>query len=341
VNDRLDREEVLDGQQRLRAIYEFVKNLFPIDGKLKPYDYAIQSLDGMYFRDLPTEFRARINRFTLITVRLRDYKPEEPGELFFRLNQLTALTAAEQRNALFGEARDQIRSLSEYLEEVVTDPRAIGFSNARMNYDDVLSRLAISLEAGNLAEKISASRLEDRYRTGEAFPPFVYEHIKHSLFTFGTSVRHVHAKLKFNKATLFSWLYYICDNEWTSGRGHRALPTFIESFELARYRSPSEALDGSDANYAFHLRRAAYFLIQIFNDRSTARVNDVSSVLLRDLCLNAAAAWYGPADINSHPGLLLKKAHLDELRTVLSNSPTEMIESTMEEFLSVSRWGQR
>ena len=46
-------EEVLDGQQRLVAIRDFCNGLFPIDGRIKPYDSAIYDLHGCYFDDLP------------------------------------------------------------------------------------------------------------------------------------------------------------------------------------------------------------------------------------------------------------------------------------------------
>jgi hypothetical protein len=145
VNDALDKEEVLDGQQRIRSIIEFMRDQFAVDGNIEPHDENIVRLDGLTYSSLPDQVRSKFRRFAITTVRLRDYRPEEPGELFFRLNQLTALTAAEQRNALIGEPRNQIRVLSDALEERVGD-RKLGFSNARMNYDDVLSRLAMALE---------------------------------------------------------------------------------------------------------------------------------------------------------------------------------------------------
>ena len=65
-------------------------------------------------------------------------RPEEPGELFYRLNQLTNLTAAEQRNAFFGPVRKQIKDLVQLIKTRPDFERRIGFSNARMSYDDVL-----------------------------------------------------------------------------------------------------------------------------------------------------------------------------------------------------------
>jgi hypothetical protein len=112
INDALDKEEVLDGQQRIRSIIEFMNDEFTVDGKIAPSDKTIIKLDGLKYSELPGQVQSKFKRFTITTVRLRDYKPEEPGELFFRLNQLTSLTAAEQRNALIGRPRNQIKTLN-------------------------------------------------------------------------------------------------------------------------------------------------------------------------------------------------------------------------------------
>ena len=64
VNDDLDKEEVLDGQQRIRAILSFMDDHFSIDGALEPPDGRILDLDGMRYSDLPARVRARFNNFS-------------------------------------------------------------------------------------------------------------------------------------------------------------------------------------------------------------------------------------------------------------------------------------
>src|ERR1035441_7390934 len=51
------KQDILDGQQRLVAIRDFVDNQFAVDGRIEPIDPSIQALDGKYFRDLPEAFR--------------------------------------------------------------------------------------------------------------------------------------------------------------------------------------------------------------------------------------------------------------------------------------------
>jgi hypothetical protein len=103
------KQEVLDGQQRLVSIRDFADNLFTVDGFIEPLDAKVKSLHGLYYRDLPDWARRLFDQFTIRVFRITDYEPDEPGELFYRLNRITNLTAAEQRNAFFGPVRKQVR----------------------------------------------------------------------------------------------------------------------------------------------------------------------------------------------------------------------------------------
>jgi hypothetical protein len=125
------KQEVLDGQQRLVAIRDFVHGVIKVDGSTEPHDPAIERLSDLTYGQLPADVKRAFDQFTIRVFRLTDYKPGEPGELFFRLNQMTYLTAAEQRNAFFGPVREQVRSLVDQFE---SSPAAslIGFSNRRM-----------------------------------------------------------------------------------------------------------------------------------------------------------------------------------------------------------------
>src|SRR5262245_8451711 len=81
------KQEVLDGQQRLVAIRDFVDGKIKVDGKIEPLDSEISDADGCTYESLSEKLRRQFDQFTIRIFRLVDYKPEEPGELFFRLNQ--------------------------------------------------------------------------------------------------------------------------------------------------------------------------------------------------------------------------------------------------------------
>jgi hypothetical protein len=105
--------DVLDGQQRLAAIRDFIQNHFSIDGHLSPPDDRIRNLHGMYHKRLHQREKRLMDQYTLRCFKLTDYEPDEPSELFYRLNQPSMLTAGEQRNAFYGPARAQLKDLVE------------------------------------------------------------------------------------------------------------------------------------------------------------------------------------------------------------------------------------
>lgn len=334
VNDDYDREEILDGQQRLRTIISFMKNEFTVDGRIDPEDPAISALHGLTYEALPTPVRSRFRRFSINTVRLRDYRPSEPGELFFRLNQLTALTAAEQRNALIGAPRNQIRDLAIEFERSLWGT-SIGFSNARMNYDDTFSRLALTLEHRSLSAKISAVSLEKRYREGDPFSNEIVEDIHKALSIISEGVNYSGARVRLNKASLFSWLFFIVDNRLYEPEHRLEFIMFFEMFEIAKEYGTSftDHLNvGSQSFMAHPINRE---VLSIFGDRSSSRVNDVTSVLLRDLCLNVAA--YGTA-LAQVVAPRLEAADLNAVVKRLMVMPTDVADRTVAETVLAKRW---
>ena len=210
------RQEVLDGQQRLVAIRDFVDGQLKVDGNIEPVSDEILELDGLTYAELPDDVARKFDRFTIRVYRLTDFEPSEPGELFFRLNQPTSLTAAEQRNAFFGPARQQVKDLVSSLEELGLGKSVLGFSNSRMAYDDVIARVCLTLERQTLEEKITAGQLTNRYRSEEPFSEEVYERSERAIARFGSASSTAGTDLRFNKATLYSWLCAFGVEGWRS-----------------------------------------------------------------------------------------------------------------------------
>ena len=340
VNEELDREEILDGQQRLRSIIDFMDDDFRIDGRIQPFDEEIEALNGMFYSQLPDRIKARFRRFTITTVRLRDFRPEEPGELFFRLNQLTALTSAEQRNALFGTPRNQIKTIVKDFERR-TENISIGFTNSRMNYDDTVARVALTLELGSLSERVTASRLEQRYRLGDPFSPLITDQLQGALRVLSEIMVEKNLRTRLNKGSLFSWLYfYVYYSFGESGDLAFAFDDFFPAFESTRLGL---------GNYpAFKLRltgradaETLELITSIFNDRSSSRVNDTSSVLLRDLCLvvSFASAFPNVAYASEHFGV--RQEAIDRALRRLERFPSDVAERTIAESALARMWEAR
>ena len=269
-------QEVLDGQQRLAAIRDFVRNEFAIDGHIEPIDPDIVALDKRKYRDLPENVRRQFDRFTIRTFLLTDYRPEEPGELFFRLNQISSLTSAEQRNAFYGVARDQVRSIVDYMSSQIGEER-IGFSNKRMAYDDVVSKFLYHWEVGSIAIRTSSGELSERFRKDKAFSPSYVDRAKESVDLIFSAYDGQKSHYRLNKAILLSLMLFVSRTDID------ALYSDIQNFlrHFVRSARPDELLDEPDNLKEQLLREFA----KVFTDRASFRVSDVSSVVARDFAL--------------------------------------------------------
>ncbi|MCG2802169.1 MAG: DUF262 domain-containing protein, partial [Cellulomonas sp.] len=284
--------DVLDGQQRLTALRDFTAGRFPIDGRIEPADVAIRALHGMRYEDLPPGVRERFDAFSIRVLELHDFRPGEPHELFFRLNQPTSLTEAEKRNAFVGGARDQVRELVRFAADCGMVPERIGFSNSRLAYDDLVARFVLTLEQRNLVEKITAQRITLRYRDEGGFGSELISTAQRVLeYFFRLPVLDdVELRIRPNKATIHTWLCMAAELDRRSELEAAAsdLHSTIGRVEISR------------AVRDFSADGPAGAALSVFHDRSTARVADVSSVVLRDL-----VGWMvlarGPQSLRWHP----------------------------------------
>ncbi|TDC54828.1 DUF262 domain-containing protein [Actinomadura sp. KC345] len=266
--------DVLDGQQRLTSIRDFMQGSFPVDATIEPIVPGFEAYDGLRYGQLPEGLRDEFESFAIRIFELHDYTPEEPHELFFRLNQPMTLTEAEKRNAFIGPARNQVKELVEWAKPLGMNPDSLGFSNARMAYDDLISRFLLVLEQGTLTEKVTALRITTRYRKHEPFKEETILRARTALnFYLNLPIHEQPVNLKPNKATIHTWLCMaakLAKEGLLDSCGEYLAKTVqeVESWRVQRTRD----IDATSA-----IPRA------IFHDRATSRVADVSSVVLRDM----------------------------------------------------------
>jgi hypothetical protein len=277
--------DVLDGQQRLVAIRDFVDGKFAIDGTSPPYDPEILALDGLRYSQLPPRWKKRFDQFTIRVFRIIDFKTDEPAELFYRLNQPVALTSAEQRNAFFGPVRTQVKSLVDELKTV-----DVGFSNSRMALDDVVARVCICIERRSIDEKITATLLSDRFRSTVAFPESTISACERGIRCLAESRSNWDYKPKFNKATLFSWLLVSSTiSRFFESEASRILGDTISTVELLKIVIGDEfEASHTNATFLFELSIPPPHLAalgRLYFDRSSSRVSDASSVATRDIVI--------------------------------------------------------
>jgi hypothetical protein len=328
-NANSKKQEVLDGQQRLASIRDFVDNQFPVDGQIEPLDPAIQALDGMLYRQLPEKWRRQFNQFTIRVFRIVDYHSSEPAELFFRLNQPASLTGAEQRNAFFGPVREQIKKLvSAYSGELSKD--VLGFSNSRMAYDDVLSRTALAIERRTIAEKITSADLTNLYRSESPLKEETIDLLEEAIRALGSTLSTDDRTLpKFNKATLFSWLIFIVRSILRVPLSSQALADFLNFFETFR-KNASRDPDWGERLVADSAPASRLF--SIYESRASSRVADVSSVILRD-----GIIWLSFADLQKWNK---SRRNLEPVFVAFASRENVLDEDHIAKSLLTSGWGE-
>ncbi len=321
VVDSDGEEVVLDGQQRLAAIRDFFDDLVKVDGTIEPHDERIRSLDGLTYSRLPVAVRRDVNRFVLPVISLTDFGPQEPNELFFRLNQAYNLTPPEKRNALHGKARDQVKQLVIELTEMgLLNGQKIGFNNGRLAYDDIIARTCVAIEMGTLRRHINNNVVEEFYRSA----PFSDSTIAAVKASGGKLLNQIDAdepRVKFNKGTLQTWMIYC---HWVQEETRDLPPDLLQTFEMDRalIKRGEQLSDGKWAE-------AATQVLRLYDDRASYRVTDVSSVLIRDLAVHlySVIKWASPPRRGS-----------DELVENIARQPN-LSQALFADFLERSEWG--
>lgn len=287
--------QVLDGQQRLASIRDFKLGIFRIDGRIAPLSDSMLALNGLRYADLPPEVQKRFDRTTIRIFEVSDFTPEEPAEIFFRLNQPTPLTAAEKRNAFFGPVRSQIKTLVSEFETQLETAEILGFNNSRMAYDEVIGRFVCTLEVGSLNKKITASVVDDLYRRDFPIKTNILHRLSRSLDLLTKIAaasripRSQPSSLtpKLTRATVHSWLLFLTRLIPTEDQLDIDFLTMFFLFFEEKRQNPANHESFLDIDFYFEKTQKTLNTshLLVFNDRASSRANDVTSVVLRDIIL--------------------------------------------------------
>jgi hypothetical protein len=141
---------VVDGKQRLHAIWSFLADGFPLAS-----DFTIESVPAeigptavvpagaLRFSAMDPRWQAHLLRTYLSVVLIRDATEDDIDQLFARLNDGSPLTPAERRNAFGGRMAALIRELADRPELRSLLP----FADTRGAYREVVARLLAYQEA--------------------------------------------------------------------------------------------------------------------------------------------------------------------------------------------------
>ena len=100
LKDGVDEYEVVDGQQRLNAIFEF------FDGELALASETVDEFGGPYYKDLASKISDDFDDFEIEFDEIEDADDEEIKDFFQRLQQGLPLTSSERLNSVHSKLRD-------------------------------------------------------------------------------------------------------------------------------------------------------------------------------------------------------------------------------------------
>lgn len=136
-----DKYDVVDGQQRLRAIWDFFDGNFRLPKDSDSIDDI--EIAGLKYDDLPDELRMKFDVYALDVVVLEDTDEDEVREMFLRLQNGTSLKAQEKRNAYPRRMRDFVKELSNHAFF-----GKVPFSNSRYTFDHIVAQMVCMELAG-------------------------------------------------------------------------------------------------------------------------------------------------------------------------------------------------
>jgi hypothetical protein len=168
VNEKKVRmREIIDGQQRITTILEFIKNEWKLSKNLSDDEFV-----GYLFSELPFEMQQQILDYELGFLNIRGAEDSDVISIFSRINSYSLpLNKQEKRNAKFtGQFKSLVYDISSkyytfWIENKIFSSAQI----ARMNDAEMTSELLTIMNSG--LKGYSNKKVEDIYKThDENFP---------------------------------------------------------------------------------------------------------------------------------------------------------------------------
>lgn len=115
LNDAGLRYAVIDGKQRLQAIFDFLSNEMPLSDEFELEEDPELKLAGLYYKDVVERafsLAERVDEFPLPIVHVVTDDPSRIRKLFLRLNKGLTLTGPEKRSAMVGDVPQVIAEIA-------------------------------------------------------------------------------------------------------------------------------------------------------------------------------------------------------------------------------------
>ncbi len=229
LHQKNDKEyEVIDGQQRIRTIWDFYDDKFAISNSAEPIDG--HEIAGLRFSELDTDTQMLINGYDLDFAIISNCSEDEIREMFLRLQNGTTLKAQEIRNAMPGNMRN-------FVKEVATHDffSKVDFDDRRFSHDHVAAQLCLLTINGKICN-IKDRDLNKMYKENEDFnsDSDAAKRVKKTLNYMNQMFESNAPELKrYNVVSLFALIQELSENYAIKDRNKEIANWFID-FEKRR-----------------------------------------------------------------------------------------------------------
>jgi uncharacterized protein with ParB-like and HNH nuclease domain len=258
---------VIDGQQRLRAIFEFIENKFSLTQSIN-HDYK-----GKKYKDLPEEAKDKILQYDLPIQELSGYTDNDIRDMFLRMNKyVVKLSPQEIRRAsksgAFAKFAESLGKLPFWKDNGVFSKGQI----ARFKSTEFCAELAILLQEGPQDKKAAVDVYYAKYDKDCPFESDVKSKLDQYLKWIGRAIPNVRIS-RFRKPTDLYSLIGALDESWLDVKSRNAQELGVKLIEFASRLKPDAA--GSHGRYLAAASRQTDNL----KPRQT-RIDEISQVLL-------------------------------------------------------------
>ncbi|MFA5841775.1 MAG: DUF262 domain-containing protein [Candidatus Paceibacterota bacterium] len=156
--DEPETFEVVDGQQRLTAILEFLGNELPLSDK-SAKDFRVK-----YYKDLPQKLSDDFDDFEIEYDEITNADETEVKEFFQRLQNGLRLTSSENLNSIHSNLRDYCRKLSTHS----FFKNKVSFPDKRYAFFDATSKIA-SIEIDGIEIGLRHDDIKEVFESQKSF----------------------------------------------------------------------------------------------------------------------------------------------------------------------------
>lgn len=183
INDSGKKFAIVDGKQRLIAIFEFLKGDFTLDESVKflrntdldfiGKKYSHISEDPKYF-----QVKLTIDSYVLDVMHIITDEADRIEEMFLRLNEGVPVNNAEKRNSIGGYLIEEINN---QVKRHVFFKEYVKFSNKRMEREDLMAKLCLIEDSPDLESftKTKLDQLVKKYKPKKNSSESEKSHLKH------------------------------------------------------------------------------------------------------------------------------------------------------------------